>query len=194
MKKIAILVLLSLSMSTGFAQTKAPTEAANFESASNEIWNIRLSPFAFLLGALNAQVDYRLDDNWTAGPNFLYWNGSLLDWKVKATGFGASAKYAFDGAYSDSFYLGGGLGFSSVEVSIVSLGVTYTGSATGTGIIATGGYQWFWDNFNLNLGLTLGTSSVSDIEVKDSNGGKYNESSNAPSSSTGLDFLMGYKF
>lgn len=159
----------------------------------NRMWNFRFSPLGALVGLVNAEVDYKIGPQMTVGPSIYLWNLKVTDIEVKSSGLGLQGRYFFDQVFSDGWYAVGQLGFSSTEASIRSNGVTYTGSASGLGLQLGGGYHWFWQSFNLNLGGLLGLVPATKIDLKDSNGNRYSESYSGRAS-FGAEFTIGWVF
>lgn len=181
MKSVVLAVLICVS-----------SVAARADESHN--LNFRFSPILLLVGAIHGVVDYKVTNNVVVGGEIMTWNLSFSDYTFKASGFGASAKYYFDQAYVDGWYAGGRFVSSSFEATAKdSLGNKESASASGTSFGAIGGYHWFWDSFNLNLGATIVSSSVTSVDVKDSNGVVVRKVDN-PGASAGLDFMLGFTF
>jgi hypothetical protein len=168
--------------------------AGRLMAAQGDNWNVRFQPFGLLVGLLISEIDYKVNENIVVGPSLLYWNFSGTDITAKMNGFGAQGAYYFDSVFNDGFYVGGRFNTMSMSVSGPDLsGNELTSSASGSAIGIKGGYHWFWDSFNINLGLSAGSSSIAKAQVKDSNGNVVSETS-APAIATGLDFMMGFSF
>lgn len=176
MKKFLVVTALMLAPLTTFAQDKT--------------WNIQFSPVAFLVGILNVDVDYALNSNWTVGPQGLTMSYKYNDIKVSGSSFGAHARYYFDKVYSDGWYGSGQIGSFSLKVEDESNGDH--AEASGMAYSLGGGYHWFWETFNLRLGLVGGSTSVGKIEIKDA-GGNVTDTY-TPSFNTGIDFAIGFAF
>ena len=80
MKKILLLSTLFL------------TPAAFAQSA-----NVRVNPLGLLIGLFNADIDFKVTDTVTVGPQLSYLNWSLGSTSVKAYGIGARANFYLSG-------------------------------------------------------------------------------------------------
>ena len=168
--------------------------ATHASAASGDSWNFRFSPIGALLGMVNVEFDYKLSDNWTLGPTLTYWNFSLSGFSIKASSYGAQSRYFFNGVFNDGAYLGLQAATMSIKATITSLGVEYSGESNGAVIGAGGGYHWFWDSFNMNVGGFLYSSPATKIELKDSNGNKYDDQATSPVTGLGIEYTLGWTF
>lgn len=182
-----------LSASAYATPQKRPTSEYKKDEQRSSTMNIRISPILLLASGIAAELDYKINDQVTVGPEFAYINLTVDDVSIKGTGVGAQGRYFFDQFGEDSWYTTAKIRYSTTEASITSLGVKYTGSASGVGFGIGGGYHWFWESFNMNLGAGFTASSVSSIETKDSNGNKYKDSART-SSSLFIEYTLGWMF
>lgn len=193
MKKYLLVILLAAAQFCFFDTSFADDSLGKETSSQDHLWNIRTQPLSLVLGIINAQVDYAISDNITIGPNFSSGSMSLLNYNVSVSGFGIEANYYFNQVFNDGWYLNGGYGSTSASVKYnSSIFGDIEGKATAAGIVIGGGYHWFWENFNLNLGLTTLLSSTVKVELKDSTG--TTQDSYSYTSGAGLAFAMGYAF
>ena len=175
-------MLQRIALSVIAAMTVSTTAMAND-------WNVQFAPISSLIGLIDMNVQYKLADQWTVGPTILSWNLSAADISFSASGFGVRGTYAFDKALSDGWYVSGGMG----TMSFAAKSGAYSSNVSGTQMLVGGGYHWFWDSFNLNLGFTTGSSSVTKVEVKDASGTVVSSSS-VGALSGGLEFMIGWTF
>lgn len=147
--------------------------------------NLVFSPISILVGILNAELDFKLNPHWVVGPEFAVVNWSIGSLSLKGSSFGATARYYFHPVFSDSWYVAGSAESSNLEVK----SGTASASASGLSVSFKGGYHWFWDSFNLQLGLSFTSLPYGKLEVKESNGSI--KDSYTPVS-TGLEFNFGF--
>ena len=106
------------------------------------------------------------------------------------------ARYAFEGIQKDGWYAQGDLSTSSAEASIKSsiTDDTLTASSSAAGIVAGGGYAWYWTSFYQRLGLTvvLGSNST-DVKVRNSNGNEEKVTVRS-SPGAGIVYNIGWRF
>lgn len=188
MKKFLVVIVL-------LAQVFALAAGESKSSSDSRSFNIQTSPIALLIGMVNGELDYKINENIVVGPVFAYWNATIFDVKVVATSFGAQAKYYPDGLFTDGYYFGGKVASSSFELTAEDdiTGDELSAEASGAMFGVMGGYHWFWESFNINLGLLMGSNSVGKVEVKDSNG-NVEEEYDSSGVATGLIFNMGFVF
>jgi hypothetical protein len=141
-------------------------------------YDFRVNPVGLISGGIDANLDFKLTENLTVGPQGIYLHAQLSpsgiytsNYDITAYGFGARANWFFDGAFKDGWYFGPSFEYLKVTLKTTDAVGPATGSASG--MLASGiiGYGWFWDNFNLMLGggyaSVLGASSIT---IKDSAG------------------------
>lgn len=169
---------------------------------SNNFMNVRVSPLGLLISYINFDIDFKVSSDWTVGPTITYWNygfeSSLytnrrLD--VQTLALGVRGTWAQNGAFQTGLYVSPVVQFVKATASGTSAFNGSRISAEGNPVIATGlvGYQWYGDNFNINVGagLSVGASS-SKIEVNDGTTTTSVESTRT--GSLAIDFMIGYAF
>ena len=150
-------------------------------------FNVTTPPLGFLYG-YDLQMEIKFNPHITAGP----WL-SKVDYqetidasevKLAGYGFGGRINYYFSEALKEnSWYIGAVFYNMDLDLSTKTIFVTQsTITQTSTdNITATGktsgniygfmiGYQWIWDNFNMNLGLGITTSDFDDLQVEITDG------------------------
>lgn len=180
----------------------AKMEVASAESSSSSTANFRFAPLSLLIGWLNLDLDFKVSQDWTVGPTVGIWKTAIEDslfvdnkLNLERNAVGVRAVWSESGAYNTGFY------FSPIA-QFVSAKVYGTGktsgnliTATGSGITLTGigGYQWFWDSFNIALGagLQVGAqaSKVTVIEA-----GTSRDVAPERSATVAVDFMLGWTF
>jgi len=182
MKKLIICFLFFITIEKSFA-------------AEGDEWNFRFSPIAYLVGIINGDLDYKVSENIVIGPSLVLINLKLDEKTYNVNSFGVQGSYYFESAFKDGFYLGGNFSTISAEVSTLKYGPKITGSQDGTLVGLKCGYHWFWNSFNLNLGLTAtSTAAMSNIKLIDNTGKTIDEVSPTKISSRGVDFAIGFTF
>ena len=188
--------------STDARAASSSPRATESASPSDGFINLRLSALGLLVGMLNVDVDFKISNEWTLGPSLSFWNydydtslytGDKL--RVETLVFGARATWAKNGAYQTGLYVSPMLKIVTARATGTSktTGATVTGNARGPILIGVVGYQWFWDNFNVNIGggLAVGASSAK-VEVSDGTTSSTAETSR--SAGLVLDGMVGYTF
>lgn len=146
--------------------------------ASPYNYDFRVNPVGLISGAIDANVDFKITEDWTVGPQGIYLHLNLSpsetfnsNYDITAYGFGARANWFYNGAFKDGFYFGPSLEYLTVDLKTSD--AFGPASGTASGLMASGliGYGWFWDGFNIMLGggyeAVLGASGIT---IKDSAG------------------------
>lgn len=136
--------------------------------------------------------DFEISSTWP-------YNSEFVNKENKMTQIALRFGYYFDKYGMDSFYLNlfaGHIDLTQTRTS-TRLGVR-SGSSVGQFIAPGLGYHWFWDNFNLRLGLALGQINYSTINFKDSSGdtveSKEPFTEDVNKMAGGLDLAIGWAF
>lgn len=169
--------------------------ASSAWAGKDDSMNLRFSPVGLLIGYLNVDFDFKLNDNWTLGPTVSYWSvstsatgGFTQDIKLTATAFGARANWHKNGVFTDGLYV-------SPIVQIISASAS-SGSTTASvstwGLQGLVGYHWFWDSFNLSLGGGFGMTGAAKAKVEEP--GRSAEVNLSRSGGLALDFMLGFTF
>lgn len=155
--------------------------------------NVRFSPIGLLIGLINVEVDFKVNENWTMGPTLAFWNFSvgetgsnLFGTDVSFFSLGGRANWYKNGIHTDGLYVGPSLSYNTVKLKSGS------DSASASGLVASGlvGYGWFWESFNMHLGggLSLPLGSLK-AEV---NGEEY--AARGGSAGLAIEYTLGWTF
>lgn len=204
---LSALVLSTLMLST-LAHAESPTEpnrepqATNASSSeSGDFVNLRLAALGLLIGYLNADLEFKVADQWSVGPTFSFWRykgeSSLFtnkEYTGQRNAFGARATWAKNGAYRTGFYISPIIQF--VDAKISGTGAT-SGSpveAKGSGPLFSGvfGYHWFGANWNISAGAGFVAGGPENIEVRE--GATTENVRSSRTTGVTLDFMIGYVF
>ncbi len=171
---------------------------------SEKRFNLSFEPIVLLVGFINLDFDIKMSENWTLGPELSYWHVSLASGdpiytsaiSLTAWAVGVRANYYPDGVYQDGWYVSPSFQYVSAKASTISSGQDLSASVSEFAFTLVGGYNWFWDSFNLKFGAGITAASApSTIHVQSSNGTYSNDVSYSPSSvGLALDFMTGWTF
>lgn len=202
MNKLMLLPFLFVSMIglSASAETEAP--AASSASSANGSINARISPLGLLIGYINADVDFKLGDQWTLGPTFSYWGFDMTSsaftgdkLRVESKSIGARANWYKNGVFKDSLFFSPI--FQYVSASAIgtsrSSGSTVSASASVPVLSGLVGYHWFGQTLNMSLGAGLGFG-LGSSKVKATDGTTTVESDISRSVGLALDFMIGIVF
>ena len=157
--------------------------------------SFEFSPVTALLGMVAVELATPVNQNFTLGASAMYWNITLFDVSIKASGLAAVARYGFNGVYNSGWYLGGNAGYSSASAEGKSsiTKETLTAKTGGPMLSFLGGYAWYWSSFYQRLGGTVGyTGGDSDVKVRNSVGSE--EKVEVKRSNAGVEYNIGWTF
>ena len=197
-----LLPLLFVSMigPSAFAEAEAP--AASSASSANGSINARISPLGLLIGYINADVDFKLGDQWTLGPTFSYWGFDMTSsaftddkMRVESKSIGARANWYKNGVFKDSLFFSPIFQYVSASATGTSRSSGNTVSASASVPVLSGlvGYHWFGQTLNMSLGAGLGFG-LGSSKVKATDGTTTVESDISRSVGLALDFMIGIVF
>lgn len=195
-----VLVTALVSVSAQAAPKAAPAEPVAPTASSDAVVNARVGILSALLGSANLSLDIGLDDQWTIGPQASYWrlkfnsSAGFSDFDTTSYTFGVRGNWFKNGRFVDGLYLGPNVSYRSIDLKTTSTdGITYTAKQASPVASLIVGYGWFWDNFNMMLGIGYAVAlNSNDIVVRDSNG-KETRSSRFNSGLDG-EFTLGWTF
>jgi len=170
-------------------------------ASNDDLYNFRFSPIGLIVGSVDANLDIKIDPNWTIGPQLGFWHhrfgsdyGFTSDFTVDAFEVGARANWFLNGAYVNSFFIGPALNYAHVKVTTTDSNHTPVSASIST-VVASClfGYAWFWDSFNIMLGgggqFGLGKNAV---ELTNADGSK--TSTNTRVAGLSAEFSLGWTF
>lgn len=162
---------------TAFAIVFATTQAS---ATPDDTKNFRFSPLGLLLSTIHANLDFKLSDNWTLGPQIASTNleveatNSAGSEKVEVTGgsIGIRANWYPSGVFTDGWYVGPSIQSYKLKGkhTLVNGLTGETDDLSGVSMTVLGGYHWFWNSFNMNVGagFTAGGEDTVVIRYTDS--------------------------
>jgi hypothetical protein len=205
MRSMLVTAVLLAFVSQASAQAAPPPPPKPQKSSaaqSSDFMDLRLYPLTVFLGGLSADLDFRLNDQWTLGPSLGYWRFNLDQTSGFTSSFtatvlraGVRANWFKNGTFTSGLYLGPSIDYTMVKVSTSDASGTIT--ATGNTLAVTGlvGYGWFWNSFNMMLGagaaLALGPTK---IDVSNTNGSSSNSVSTQSGAGLALEYTIGWTF
>lgn len=187
-KKVAVVATLLMMV------TVANAQRAMDRQFSEKTFGVEFSPILLLIGAIQAQGTYAVNENVDINLGLLNWNATILDTTVKASGASLGARYSFDGVFNDGWYLGAGgvTGSATATTKSRFTNETLEASSNGTNPYLAGGYAWNWESFFIRFGLRLTGGDSTEVKVRNSNGTE--EKVQVRNSNGGLEFNLGWAF
>jgi hypothetical protein len=160
-------------------------------TAAADPWLLRMQPVELLVGDLNLRLDYAWAEHWSSGAEFEFVDRQSNGIQDRARGGTAYLTYHFSGAFTDGFYLDGGVGTSSESARDKSSGRTAGFQDVHTRWIF--GYHWFAGRFFVAAGGGVGTHSAGTVVIADSSGHEVDRYDVRPVS-LALDLAWGFHF
>lgn len=167
--------------------------------SSQNDYNFRFHPISLIVGALSAEFDIRVSDQWTVGPEVNYWNikftsagTSASTFEIHNSSIGVRANWFKNDVFTDGLYVGPFVRYTRATVNATGT-TSVTGDASGIYFGSLIGYGWFWDSFNMMLGGGVALASgTSNIVVTESNG----QRTEAPNNAAGFtaEYSLGWTF
>ena len=187
------LTILALVTTLGYSNVARADEG--------DTMNFHFGPISLLVGSLVAGLDFQVNENWTLGPQGNFWKINLSstssqytsDFAVTQYAIGARGNWFKNGVFTDGLYLAPELAYKNITLKTRDSGGDVTGSLSGLFLSGLVGYGWFWNSFNMQLGIGyevgLGDQSV---QVRGSNG----STTSVSSTISGIDgeFQLGWTF
>lgn len=181
--------------SWGEEAVKNPVSESSSSSSSEKSFNVQIDPLSMLIGWLNLSVMYKVSDRVTVGPTFTNWNFDFLGDKWKVNGFGARLNYFIDDhPYADGTYVAPFIRSFTMEVDTTFNGFSASGKTDALIYGAYWGKQWMWDNINMIFGISYSVSSLSNFEIRNTNGDTQDIDLPSTSSGVGLEWKVGLTF
>lgn len=167
MNRLIFCLLLGLSLPT-FAQQAAPAaETSATQRPSPKTFNFTMNPGAAYLGAVDASAQFRIAEHWTLGPAIQIWNLKLIDIEWAVSTFGVQAVWTYNSALTDGPFILGAVETGSASASITSsasgTSTRYTTKSTMSFAQLGAGYVWYFQNFNVALGVAATGMSVTTL-------------------------------
>jgi hypothetical protein len=190
-------LLLVFALLCGFSSHAAEPPASG---SSSDMYDFRFMPVGLIIGAVSTELDIKIADDWTLGPQLSYWHhnfsadsGFTSSFDVTAWGAGVRANWFKNGAFNSGLYVGPSLGYANIKVTTSDSGGSRSAELSTAVAEAIVGYAWFWNSFNILLGggvtTTLGSN---DITVTKSDGSTYKV--NTRIAGPALEFSLGWTF
>ena len=153
-------------------------------------FNLTSNALGHAIGFFNLEFSYKISDHWTLGLTYADGKTKVNDIDISGSTSGIITRRYFLPAFDkSSWYLVGSADKRNLYANSTDSNKTYTGVYKDWVYSAGAGYHWFWDSFNISLGLLVTNQTT--LKLKDSNGFEYKNQINP---SVGIDFTIGGKF
>ncbi len=156
--------------------------------------NIRTSVTSTTLNERpNIRGDYRVGEKLTMGAEIA--NQSYDDSGVRIKGFGGGLYTTLytRGAFNSGWMVDFGLTYTHLKGEATTGGFTRENSVKNIGVSVRGGYHWFFDPFNMSLGIGYASNTEDDLRIRDAAGAVV-ASANLQPVSMAYDFSIGLSF
>lgn len=137
-------------------------------------YNLRFEPLRLIYSTLDVVLDIKVTENWTMGFEAGY--SKYQNWPqiyVVTSIVGFRANWYKNSTFSDGLYASPFIRYADVKIDAVAGSVT-EGRNYSNVLGCFFGYSWYWDNFNILVGISpFGYSQPSTLVVKQQNGNVY---------------------
>lgn len=177
-----------------FAIVLASTSASF--AKSGDTMNLHFSPLSLLDKSLQFGFERTISTDFTLGGEFGYRRESIdsggyfYDYTGEAFAVGIVGTWYSNSTFTDGLYLSPGVHYAQAIIESTGGGIRAEGNYTVLSFF--GGYGWFWDSFNMKLGLGVLATAGGDVKVRDSSGKQVTFNSSA--SAVGLEYNLGWTF
>ncbi len=182
MKKLTILILTIIILPImAFATATSEQEPPKVKTIENPVikknhsdykFIVRVEPHWILIDEINTSFQFKFGGNFSIGPILAYMSGGsgvyssgsvsgfiFDDYETIRIKYGVRSTYFFSGNNESSAYINAVV--TRADNKVEGTGFLGSGKETGkfseTMLGITGGYQWQWNRFNLNVGGGLGS-------------------------------------
>jgi|GEM_PF-5281344 len=141
----------------------------------------------------NIRGDFKINDKVSVGAEV--GNQSYDDNAVRVKGFGGGLYTTLytRGAFHSGWMVDFGVTYTNLKGEATVGGITRSNDVNSLGVSVRGGYHWFWDPFNLSLGIGYASNSEDDLRIKDNTGVTVANADLNPVSMA-FDFSIGLSF
>lgn len=161
-----------------------------FVSVEASDHNLTSNALGGALGLFNLEYSYKLAEHATLGVLWANGTGKLGKAEVSGNSYGLVTRYYLLPALEkSSWYLIATWNKWNYKFTVKDSQDVYTSDQTPSVLAAGAGYHWFWESFNISLGLLC--TNQSGIKLTNSSGEVYGDSWDPR---FGLDFTIGGKF
>lgn len=152
--------------------------------------NLTSQAFGSFLGLFSLEYSYRFSNFNTLGLMGIKGTGKLDSLEMTGSSYGLVYRHYFLPALeSSSWYVMATLEKRNFQFTVRDQQKEYTAENRNAVSSAGIGYHWFWQSFNISLGMLL--TDQSSLELKSESGEVYK---NKWDQGIGLDFTIGGKF
>ena len=169
---------------------------------NGDLLNFRFRPLGLFVGRFTLDLDVAVGSAWTIGPEISYKHeksssnsAQFSDYDKTESSIGVRANWFKNGTYTSGLYLGPSLSVSHarIKTSSNSESKDYESSDNAPVLGLLVGYGWFWNSFNIMLGLG-GTTSLGEKDVTISDSSGHNTSTSNSFTSIDGEFSLGWTF
>lgn len=170
-----------------FVATLTLVASAQSFGSSN---NLTSQALGSAIGLFNLEYSYRFSEHFTFGLTWTNGVGNLGPIEIAGSAYGAVLRRYFQPALeSDSWYVVMSAEKRDYQFTLRDEQKYFLGENRDWIVAGGVGYQWFWESFNIGIGI-VGTNQ-SGLELKSRSGEIYRDKIDQ---SIGFDFTIGGKF
>lgn len=159
--------LLGVLLSSAGAQAQdvsngMSTRLQTRRSVSDKSWKVQVSPLSLMINSVFIEMSAGDPTSaWSLGGEIERTNFDVELYRIQRNGVAFTPTYFFQGSpYRDSWYWSPRLAYRWGKIKEDLVFMSIEGSYRAFGTEQNLGYQWHWDNFNINLGLGVAVYGI----------------------------------
>lgn len=191
---MSLTLLLCFSNTYAEEQKKDASVKSKIKKNKEKKFDIRFSQLVLAIGAIDAELNYKVTKKVTVGPMLKYFNaedilGSGFDLNV--SDFGVRSYFNFNGAFKDGFYASTFIRYAIISIKTADAEANLTHINMGASL----GYLWQWSyiNFAMGVGYQANVNEEMTLKAGGEEGAIKPEDSNI-TKGLALDFALGVSF
>ena len=123
----------------------------SIEVAHSKFMNLKIDLLSRAVGGTNIELDF-LSNKFSVGPAYYGLDLSLPDWRYEAELYGGQISFHAESADSDGWLATGKYLNGKFEITYTKTNLVYIWFEPNVSVLfGYLGYQWMWDNFNIQL-------------------------------------------
>jgi len=166
-------------------------------SSNSSVLNLRISPAALALGAVNIEADIVLNRYYTIAPMYTLWNfESKSDFEADITAYGLRVDYHANRVFRQGLLYGMFVKRWDIDIQYVDNDKEVNSVVSVDTIGVTGGYRWMWRSFNVTaeFGYRLMVFNGFDFKLESGDETKVNVTDISMMGGTVADVSVGWVF
>jgi len=166
-------------------------------SAAPSTANLRFSPLALAVGAVNVEADIAINRYYSISPMYTQWDFDVRsDFNLNAMGYGLRVDYHTKRVLREGVFYGAFIKHWDVSVKYLDNDEEINSDVTVETVGGLMGYRWMWSSFNINaeIGYRLMVFNGFDFTIESGKDNKVNITDINTMGGTFADLSVGWAF